>query len=430
VQRQYWRFYWPLALTGVVLLLGRQFQNGVLASYEEAARELATYALAMSVFMPFGALLVFVPQMANVLARSPQAHRVCLRFTVVLCLALTVPVALLAFAPPGRTIVGWIFDLDAATLDAVVGYLRLLTPLVLVRGLRQYVTGMLVQDRHTRTVTALNVLYLGVLIGMLMLGLRLGWPALVTLMVAQIAAGTLHLATSCLACGLRHRYPANPQHADLTYGETLAFFWPVATTSLMFALTRPVLYAFINRTARAVVTVAALRVAFDFAMFFHAPVNQFRHLFVTFGDRDPAGLRRFMGRVMLALTAVMVLVAFTPLGPLVLRRALNLKADILELAVQTMRVLCATPLVITVRNYFHGRLLTGRRTGGMALGGIFRVLATCAAAWPLYRLGWLNHATAAAVLQVGFAAEAIISAAYARWARVSPAREMAEAAPS
>lgn len=44
MQRQYWRFYWPLALTGMVTLVGRQFQNGVLASYEDAAGELAAFA--------------------------------------------------------------------------------------------------------------------------------------------------------------------------------------------------------------------------------------------------------------------------------------------------------------------------------------------------------------------------------------------------
>ncbi len=31
--RQYWKFYWPLALTGLVLLAGKQAQNGVLAGF-------------------------------------------------------------------------------------------------------------------------------------------------------------------------------------------------------------------------------------------------------------------------------------------------------------------------------------------------------------------------------------------------------------
>ena len=78
MQRQYWKFYWPLALMGLVMLLGKQFENGVLASYDDPARMLATYAFACGVFFPFNALLVFVPQMVNVLARSQRGRRVCL----------------------------------------------------------------------------------------------------------------------------------------------------------------------------------------------------------------------------------------------------------------------------------------------------------------------------------------------------------------
>ena len=38
---QYWRFYWPLALTGVAMVLSVQFQNAALARYPEAVTELA-----------------------------------------------------------------------------------------------------------------------------------------------------------------------------------------------------------------------------------------------------------------------------------------------------------------------------------------------------------------------------------------------------
>ena len=45
-QAQYWAFYWPLALTGAVTVLGTQIQNGVLARMEDAAAILAAYAVA------------------------------------------------------------------------------------------------------------------------------------------------------------------------------------------------------------------------------------------------------------------------------------------------------------------------------------------------------------------------------------------------
>ena len=58
---QYWRFYWPLALTGVAMVLGVQFQNAALARYPEAVTELAIFALGYSTFGFFRAsLMVFL----------------------------------------------------------------------------------------------------------------------------------------------------------------------------------------------------------------------------------------------------------------------------------------------------------------------------------------------------------------------------------
>jgi hypothetical protein len=271
-------------------------------------------------------------------------------------------------------------------------------------------------------VTILNVVYLGVMISMLMFGRHQGWPALRTLAAAQLASAVLHLALLAVVYAACYRLPAQPEHEDLTYGEVLAFFWPAAVTSLMFALSRPVLYAFLNRTADAVDMIAAMRVAFDFALFFQLPLNQFRHLFITFGGADPAGVRRFMVRVMLVATALMTLVAFTPLSTLYIDGMLGVKGRPMTLAVQALMALCATPLVITIRNYFHGELLHRRRTGGMAVGGLFRVGAMYAASWGLFALGLLNHAASAAVLQVGFLVEGLVCAAFLRRAVASAAK--------
>jgi hypothetical protein len=420
LQRQYWRFYWPLALTGLLMLLGRQCQNGVLARYEHAARELATWAFAMSVFMPFGAMLVFVPQMVNVLGRSARGRRLCLRFTVTASLILTLPVALAAFWGPGRGFVARIFGLDEQTARTVVLYLRFLTPLVLFRGLRQYYGGLLIQARRTGTVTVLNVFAVAVLIGVLLSGLRLGWSAVRTVALAQVSSGALHLALAGLLYALRYRPPKRAEHEGLAYRDVLAFFWPVALTSLMFALSRPILYAFLNRTRGGVNAVAATRVAFDLSMIFGSAINQFRHFHVTFASRDLAGVRRFMVRAMIAVVALMVLVVFTPLIEVILRAVLRDRAHLIGQSVETLRVLCIWPVAMTLRNYFHGQLLSQRRTGGMAAGGACRVAAVYAGSWLLHAMGWLNHASAAAVLILGFLAEGLTSAWFVRLSPPEP----------
>ena len=71
----YWRFYWPLALIGVGMVLSVQFQNATLAKYPDAVTELAVLALAYGVFSFFNASLQFIAQLSNCLLYTSPSPR-------------------------------------------------------------------------------------------------------------------------------------------------------------------------------------------------------------------------------------------------------------------------------------------------------------------------------------------------------------------
>ena len=176
----------------------------------------------------------------------------------------------------------------------------------------------------------------------------------------------------------------------------------------MFALSRPILYSFVSRTPDSDTAVAALRVAFDFAMIFHYPINEFRNLFVTFGRENLPQLRRFMLRVLIAVTVLMVAVVASPVSTWIFRDLLAVKGQVLEMAIRAMRVLCVVPLIVAVRNYFHGLSLIARRTGCMAVAGICRNFAIYFLAGWGYLGGWLGPVEAVTILIVGFLTETLV----------------------
>ncbi len=431
---RYASFYWPLALTSLLALLELQFQNGVLARYPDAEVQLATFALASGSFQLLNAFLVFVPQMVTVLGRNAADRGICLRFVLMVGLILAVPLLVMSWFPPGTRLLALLLGIPAAVLPQVIRYLQWLTPLVVVNALCQYYVGVLVLAERTRLVTLLNAAHLTILVGVLLAGRALGWSAIGTLACATISANTLRLMLSAWAAAWR-REPEPPGPTDgphLTHRAVFIFFWPVAMTSAMFAMTRPVLYAFVNRTDLALTTIAALRLAFDVGLCFQNPVNQFRHLYTTFGEADPVGVRRFMVRITAGLTLAMLVLAFTPLGRLFFIRVLGVHGPMLGQAVDALRVLCLAPAIIAVRNVYHGELMVGRRTGGMAVGSALRVLAIGGLAWLALRMGILDHTVCAMLLVAGFLAEAISSRCAVR--RLAPraapsARRRAEGLP-
>lgn len=407
---RYGRFYWPLALNSLVLFLESQFQNGVLARYPHASIELATFALATSSFQLVNALLAFVPQMVTVLARTPADRALCRRFVNGAGLALSLPLLLMGFTTGGQAVIARLLNISPDILPTVVRYLQWLAPLVWVNAMRHYCTGILVLGERTRTVTLLNVAHLTTLVGVLFVGQQAGWGALPTVAVATVSSNVLHLALG-LAASRRVAIPDHhvQERASVTFGGLLTFFWPLATTSALFAMTRPVLYAFVNLAPKAVVSIAALRVAFDFGVFFWNAVNQFRHVYATFGATDPKGVTRFMFKVTALLLVVMALLVFTPASRLLFGVVLGLEGEVLDFSLQSVRVLCVVPVVICVRNLYHGRLMVGRRTGGMALAAALRVGGLALAAKIALECGRLTHVTAAMILVLGFVIEAAMA---------------------
>ena len=414
-QARYWAFYWPLALTGAVTVLGTQIQNGVLARMEDAAAALAAYAVAQAVLSLFNAAQAFAPQLTTRFARGPEATVRVRRFILGISTALAGLVALLATF--GKPLIIASFSLSPALQAQTFAFLLALAPLVWLNGLRFYLIGRLIQQERTGRVTVLNGVHLTVLIVALAAGLALNLGPVPTLVGAQALAGLVHAALAIGALRPGSEAAAVPEaEADTvpepvpSYPRLRAFFGPVVLTGVMFALSRPILYAAIGGTGDGILTIAALRIAFDFTFFFQQAANQFRHFFVTFGLDAMAEKRRFMLRVALGLTLAMAGTAFTPLGPLLIAQGIGAEPEVTVRALAALQVMTLLPLLIIVRNLFHGILMVEERTGGMALGSVLRVLTIAGLAQLLAPAGLLTPSTAAWTLLAGFATETAVVA--------------------
>ena len=139
------------------------------------------------------------------------------------------------------------------------------------------------QAQLTGWVTTLNGVFLAAAVIALVTGFAIGLKPVVTIVGAQTIAGVLHWGLSAVVYRTRYRWPVTLEHETLRVAELLRFFLPMTATGVMFAISRPVLYAFVSRMPDGIASIAALRVAFDFSTMFQQAANQFRHFFVTSG---------------------------------------------------------------------------------------------------------------------------------------------------
>ncbi len=407
--RRYWAFYWPLALTGLAMILAAQFKNGILSRYPDAISELAVFAVATSLYRMCHAGIIFTPQMTNVLARTDQAARVCLRFVCLAACCLSLPLLICGFTPTGVYLIENVFNMMGEQQAKAILYLQLLSPLILITVLAQYYTGLLVQSERTGWVTILNTVMLITTIFVLLIGLYNGYDPVWVISLAHIIPTVVHLISTYVVYLVLYKRPQLDEPvADLTYKKALHFFYPVAFTSSMFATSRPVIYAFIRRTAEADLTIAILRIVFDFTMMFYNMLNQFRHLFVTFGREDRDGVRRFMIKIFAIVMSGMLIIAITPLHAWFLMYLLGVENEMhIQMAQEAILVLCLIPVFLTIRNYYHGIAMVTHKTGRMGISGFLRIISITGFTAACYYLGILNHITGAGALVAGFMAEGL-----------------------
>lgn len=391
------------------MLLGMQVFNGILARYPNAEYELAVMAYALSTVLFLEIATVFMPQMVTVYARSKQARRRVLKFCLGLGLLFSMPVLLLATTAAGHRFLSFVFQIQGGMLDYVASYLLWLTPLIIIRSGYQFCVGLLTQINRTKWVSVSA--FVGVVIGVAaaLLGFNSGWTAQQSMVAAQLGSTFCSAVFALVVCRMLYQPEPAKSFEEPGYNTLIKFFWPVSLSGMSFGISRPLLYAFMSRTPDAIVTIAALRVAFDFFMMVQLAVNQFRSFFPGLGLDDLDKKRRFIAVVTATLMLIMALCILTPLDRLVFHQLLGLEGELFEIATQAAMVMLGTPLILAIRNYYHSLLLAYKRTNSMAVGSATRVGLIVACGWLFLTLGWLNHWTAPLVMIISFSSELLVS---------------------
>lgn len=409
MHNQYLRFFLPLAATSILFVSGNQARNAILARYPDPARHLSTYAYALSAFVLFWSANNFVPQMNNVFARSQRGRRVARNTVWLINLSASAVLLGIALTPVGSRLLSASFDIHGEVLQEVQFYVGVFAPLLPVSGQLRLLEGLLVQGGHNRVVTLTQFVEVSALLLTLWLAFKNRLNPMSAVLASHYAGSLARLVVAQSLCQRYYRLPDPPGHKDLSYAEVLRFLWPTALTSLMFTLSRPVLYACLGRTEQPLVAVAALRIAYDVLAALQQISNQFRHFFVNFGDDDLTGKRRFMLQVALVLTALLGLCVLPGMRQLVFGKILGTRGEVYRQAVAATTMMLAGPLILMARNYFHGRLLAKAIPTGMAVGAVARALLLGVSGLILLKLGVLQAWGAAISLLLGFLAEVLVS---------------------
>ena len=299
-------------------------------------------------------------------------------------------------------LIPWVYDRLAGSLmslppeiaELTYGALWFYLPWPAAIGYRRFLQGVLVRAGRTRLVaygTGIRVgaMFAAAIVGFFLLdipGAWLGGFALSSAVCSEAVAARIMAAST-----IREIRAGAWERDDLPeprYREIAAFYLPLALTSLIGLSVQPMLTFFMGNSVRPVESLAVFPVVHALSFFFRSMGLAYQDVAIAvIGERleGLAAVRRFAMSLGLATSAVLALVAFTPLSHVWFVTISGLSPELAAFALAPTALLVPLPALSVMLSFQRAILVQLRRTHPITVASAVEV-ATVALAFIV--LGW------------------------------------------
>jgi hypothetical protein len=166
------RFYWPLALTSMLVVLSWPLTNAAIGRAVAPTHSLAAWPVVLSVLWLFTTPLQMSQQMTIALVVDTSSLAMVRRFVLGLGGTASGVLALSAFTPVLELLLLRVLAVPVEVTGFVVPAVRLLAPLPFLTAVQGFYQGLLIGQKQTGDVRTAMAAHLLILIGVLVAGVR------------------------------------------------------------------------------------------------------------------------------------------------------------------------------------------------------------------------------------------------------------------
>ena len=460
-------FLLPLVITELIYELGIQVINGGIARVPRPTETLAAYGIAWGLTSFLTGTVSQTRQMSMVLVRDRATFHTVFRcvggfggvhFLILACLA---------FTPVGLWVIDELHAVDPTLGGTVRRALGFLLPIPLIVGITRFLSGLLLRVRRTDIVS--YAMMAGISMSVVSVFLFLPTPTVqadpillpvmatwfgVLTELAVIIYGYRRFARRLLHRGVSTEgvqaagqdaggklvgrdtgaervaqeqaagqdtgreptgqdaagEPATRRSYPLTAAYVLRFYWPLAITIGIQALSRPIINLFVARGADGTESLAVLTIVYALAHLPYGWLNELKNLPTAFQRQDPDTriIRRFTAVCGVISFGTMALMFWTPVRFFLLETLIGVDHDFAVRCTVPLIIFSFFPLAVTVRSYLHGIALRDHRTSAIAPSGPARAGAIVIVVNVLTLFDLHGAIRGVAALYSGFVVETIV----------------------
>jgi hypothetical protein len=386
--RRVFQTWWPLAASWLLMATDQPAMSAIVARLADPEINLAAWGgVVFPLALIIEAPIIMLLSASTALCKDWDSYWKVFRFMMAAGAVLTGVHVLIAFTPLYFVVVRGVIGAPEEIVGPARTGLMLMTPWTWAIAFRRFNQGVLIRFGHSRAVGIGTVLRLVTNGLVLAIGYAVGTIPGIAVAGAAIAMGVL---SEAIYAGLRVRpvlreqvRNAPPVECPLTLRSFLAFYVPLALTSLLLLLVQPIGSMALSRMRDPLTSLAVWPVATSLLFLVRSLGLAFNEVVVALMGEPGAvkALRRFAGRLLSLTTALYLLIVATPLAGLWLGGISALSAPLAQLGGRALWLALPIPALTVLQSLFQGGLVHAGRTRGIIEAMAIFLSATTAVLW-------------------------------------------------
>ena len=367
--RRIFIFWVPLAATWLMMSTEGPFLSAIIARLAEPKYNLAAYGVAFAFALIIESPIIMIMSASTKLVRNGEAYRKLRNFTHLLNGLITVAMLICIFPPVFHKIAYDMIGLPPPVAELTHWAFVVLLPWPGAIGFRRFYQGIMIRNNRTRLVAYGTVVRL-VTMTLTALGLYFfsALPGAVIGAAALSAGVTLEaLASRVMAHSIVNRLMAELRNPgtisvlpDLSYRQIARFYYPLALTPIIAMGTHPLVTFFMGQGRFAIESLAVYPVIHSLVFIFRSMGLSFMEVVITLLGEENEGripLRNFALIVGGVITAMLTLIAFTPLNELWFHHISGLSRELTAFARTPTRLFVLMPALSVLMSMQRGTLV-------------------------------------------------------------------------
>ena len=426
------RAWWPLAASWLLMGAELPVLSAVVARLPDQETHLGAWGgIVFPIALLVEAPIIMMLAASTALSRDQESYRRLGRFATGAGVLFTLIHAAIAFTPLYDLLVVAAIDPPPELVEPGRLGLRIMTPWTWAIADRRFQQGALIRFGRSGAVGLGTAVRMCVTASTLLVCYRLRLPG-----VAVAATGvTVGVVSEMLVARLavrpiRGRLASAPPPAQpLSLSRILVFYVPLALTPLFMLAAQPIGAAAISRMPDSKSALACWPVVNGLVFLLRSPGIAFNEVVVSQSDQPDARrqLARFSRDLSLAVTAILLAIALTPLAELWFGGLSGLKPELTALSAAALPLALLLPASSVWQSHYQGLLVAAHKTRAITESVVIFLAVTTALLLAGVALqDWNGLSVTLVAMTTGGLAQAL----WSRWRYLQVERRAAAAVPA